>query len=72
MNKSAIIKARHLWKTIVLGGKEVPLEKSFTDKAWRALGHINHDNKQVPKHGFVQIANVKAPPEATAKKEKDA
>lgn len=74
MNKSAIVKARHLWRTIILNGKEVPREKQFTEKAWKALGHVEHDGKSVPKQGYVQISNVATPAEAKAeaKAKKDA
>lgn len=64
MNKSPIVKARHLWKTTVKNGKEVPVEKEFTEKAWKALNFTHHDGKEVAKQGYVSIANVATPPEA--------
>lgn len=67
MSKTAVmITGRHLWRTMIKDGKEVPVEMQFTEKAWAHLGHIRHtDGKLVPKQGFVQIPNVPTPPEAT-------
>lgn len=66
-NPSAKIKARHVWRTTVEGGKEVALTQEFTQLAWNSLGSIRHkDGKVYPKQGFVAISDVATPPEATS------
>lgn len=64
INKSETIKARHIKRTMIQGGKEVPVEMSFTQKAWDSLGSVRIDGKMVPKQGFIRISDVQDPPEA--------
>ena len=68
MNKLATIRARHIKRTIIQNGKEVPVEMDFTDKAWKALGTVVIDGVRVPKQGFVQVSKVPTPPEAKSAK----
>lgn len=63
-NPSETIKARHIKRTVIQNGKESPVEMTFTQKGWDALGSVRIDGKLVPKQGFVRISDVQDPPEA--------